>query len=148
MDPPNAIQQVDLTTISPLTEVIIRGGNLSQSNAAQILMSGYTQYRNVPGVYGLSVVFHQGYTLDQLVKAASFPNGSISYSMIARIRAELAALGMGYDMVLWKTHSNTYVDHHTLGITRNGLMETQLEYIVANALIKAFIVGPNPYKRP
>lgn len=148
MNPPNSPPHVDLATISPLTELIIRGGDLTHSNAPQFLMNGYTQYHNSPGVYGLSVVFHQGYTLDQLAKAATFPNGSISYSVIARIRAELAALGMGYDMVLWKTHSNTYADHHTLGITRNGQIETQLERIVANALINAFSVVPNPYKRP
>jgi len=49
---------------------------------------------------------------------------------------------------MWKTHSNTYVDHHTLGITRNGQIETQLGRIVANTLINAFSVVPNPYKRP
>lgn len=144
---PNNITLIDLNKVSPLTEIIIRAGDLRSANAFQVLMNGYTQYRNVPGVYGLSVVFHQGYTLDQLAMAAHFPNGSISYSVIASIRSELAALKMGYDMVMWKTPSNMYVDHHTLGITRNGQIETTLERAVADALIKAFLVVPNLYKR-
>ena len=145
---PNNITRIDLNAVSPLTEIIVRAGDLRQNNATQVLMKGYTQYRNAPGVYGLSVVFHQGYNLDQLAQVARFPNGSIAYSVIVSVRAALAALNMGYDMVLWKTPSNMYVDHHTLGITHNGQIETTLEGVVADALTKAFNVVPNLYKRP
>jgi len=62
---PNNITRIDLNAVSPLTEIIVRAGDLRQNNATQVLMKGYTQYRNAPGVYGLSVVFHQGYNLDQ-----------------------------------------------------------------------------------
>lgn len=144
---PSNIPPIDLNTVSPLTEIIIRGGDLHHPNAVQLLMNGYTQYRNVPGIYGLSVVLHQGYSLDQLAQAAHFPNGSISYTVIVSIRAALAALNMGYDMVLWKTPSNMYADHHTLGITRNGQIETTLARVVADALTKAFNVVPNLYKK-
>jgi hypothetical protein len=148
MQPTHPTPRVDLSAISPLDEIVIRAGDLSQPIAAQFLIAGYTQFGTLPGVYGISVVFHQGYGVDQLAKAACFPNGKIAYSVIANIQDELTALNGGYALVLFVTPTPRFADHHTLGITRNGQIETTLDPAVANALLRAFKVVSNPYKKP
>lgn len=110
------------------------------------LKAGYGPYIGRPGVFGLSVIFHQGFDLDALAKAAHFPNGRIGYSVIAHIQEELANLNADYAMLLFITPTRRYVDHHTLAITCNGQIETTLEDDVADALLRAFTVVPNPYK--
>lgn len=139
---------VDLSAISPLDEIVIRAGDLSQPTAAQFLISGYTQFGTLPNVYGMSVVFHQDYSVDQLAKAARFPNGKIAFSVIASIQDELNALNGGYAMVLFITPTPRFADYHPLGITRGGKIETSLDPIVAYALLRAFKVVSNPYRKP
>ena len=146
MTPNNLTPHVDLTTISPLAEIVIRAGDLTKATVKAELKAGYGPFIGRPGVFGLSVVFHQGFDLDTLAKTAHFPNGKIGYSIIAHIQEELANLNAGYALVLFITPTRRYVDHHTLGITRNGQIETILADDAAEALLRAFIVVSNPYK--
>ena len=146
MNANNPTLQVNLTVISPLAEIVIRSGDLTAPTVKQQLIHGYGQFIGRPGVFGLSVVFHQGYDVDALAKAAHFPNGKIGYSVIAHIQDELANLQGEYAMVLFITPTRRYADHHTLGITRSGQIETNLQDDVADALLRAFTVVSNPYK--
>lgn len=138
--------QVDLTVISPLAEIVIRAGDLTVPTAKQQLITGYGPFIGRPGVFGLSVIFHLGYNFDTLARAAQFPNGKIGYSVIAHIQDELTDVQNGYAIVLFITPTRRYADHHTLGITRNGQIETTLQDFVADALLRAFTVVSNPYK--
>ena len=146
MTPNNLTPRVDLNTISPLTEIVIRGGVLTKPTAKADLITRYGPFIGRPGVFGLSVVFHQGFDLDALAKAASYPNGKIAYSIIARIQEELANLNAGLAMILFITPTKRFADHHTLGITCNGQIEAILADAMAEALLRAFTVVSNPYQ--
>ena len=73
MTPHNSTQQINLNAISPLAEIVIRAGDLTKVTARVELQAGYGPFIGHPGVFGLSVVFHQGFDLDALAKAATFP---------------------------------------------------------------------------
>ncbi len=49
-------------------------------------------------------------------------------------------------MVLYITPSDEILDHHTLAVTKDGVLQDHLEEHVAHALIHAFLVVDNPYQ--
>jgi hypothetical protein len=49
-------------------------------------------------------------------------------------------------MVLFITPTNRYADHHTLGVMRSGQVMMQIDGAIADALLMAFTVVPNPYR--
>jgi hypothetical protein len=140
----NVAAMVDLWALSPLTEIVIRAGSLNRPDAKGILIDGYEDDPRYPNVFGLSTVFRQGASLDELARAAHFPHGKIGYSVIARIQQELAVVG--YELVLFITPTVRYADHHTLGIMKNGQVQQTLDDVAADALLRAFTVVSNPYK--
>ncbi len=77
MPKPTAIQ-VDLSAINQLTEIVIRAGDLKAPQAGQHLMQRYEpDDRYEPMIYGLSTVFRQGVSLNQLARIytlRAFPN--------------------------------------------------------------------------
>jgi hypothetical protein len=138
MTQPGAAPQVNLQQIDQYSEIIIRAGNLRVANAAQHLMQRYEidqQYN--PPIYGLSTVFRQGARVSKLAKAAAYPNNAL-------VR-ELAIVK--HELILYITPDPRLPDHHTLAVAQNGAPQQTLLLHVADALIKAFIVVDNPYKK-
>lgn len=141
----NPTPRVDLHVV-PLGELIIRAGDLSLPTAKKVLVDGYEPDSHHPDVHGLSVVFHQGASLDALARTAHFPHRKISYSVVSRVQHELVTVG--YEMVLFITPSARNLDHHTLAVAQNGLIEQKLPDTAADALLRAFMVVDNPYRQP
>jgi len=119
MPKPMAIQ-IDLSAINQLTEIVIRAGDLKASQAVQHLIQRYEpDDRYEPMIYGLSTVFRQGASLDQLAKIYTFPNKKLSVSFINALINELAQVQHG--LILYVTPTARIADHHTLAITYQGL---------------------------
>jgi hypothetical protein len=125
-----------------LLEFVLRGGTPN----AQLMMSKYRQQSGHPGVYGLSSVFHPGYSLDQLARSAWQPHPRIHYATVSELVVALAPLGC--EPVLIHTPNPRNPDHATLGVARLGVTLPSLPLDAAQALADAFHVAPNPYQRP
>lgn len=89
-------------------------------------------------------MFRQGVTLNELAQRAAFPNRKLSVSIAGVLIHELARAG--HEMVLYITPSDEILDHHTLAVTKDGVLQDHLEEHVAHALIHAFLVVDNPYQ--
>lgn len=125
-----------------LLEFVLRGGGPD----VQRMIDRYEKDQQYPGVYGLSSIFHPGFTLDQLARSAWQPHTRIHYATVAEL---IAALGtLGYDLVLTPTPHPGNPDHATLSIGRQGVILTSMPRDAAQALVQAFHVAPNPYQRP
>ena len=141
-----ATPRVDLGAINTLAEIVVRGGDAHDPRARHALQRGYQQHLTFPDVQGLSVVFREGASLDELARQAAYPNAKLSYSVMSRLRAELHAAG--YDLVLYITPSRRLPDHHTLAVALGGSPLPVLPDAAADALIRALIVVDNPYRQP
>ena len=150
---------LDLTHLSVLTEIIIRGGDLhdAHANVRQILYNNYRVYSPRYGVYGLSVLVNANpahpVTYDQLAQRNPIFNRKLSLSVIGTVQGALR--GAGYGMVVYMTPSTDLPDHHTLAVF-NLSDEAQtihhtLPDLAVDALISAFpqaIDNPYPKLRP
>ncbi len=134
------MQMVNLSAVA--LAFAARGGQPTEAN----LVRGYGAFTPRPGVYGLSVVFHPGYTLDQLLRVAQFPHSRVGYATIAEV--EMALTQAGYELVLTKTPTRKYVDHHTLGVAQGGVALRSLPADAARALTGVLHEIPNPYIAP
>jgi hypothetical protein len=132
---------IDLNVV--LLDFVMRGGVPD----AQLLVDTYVQSKANPSAYGVSAIFHPGFTLDQLAWAANQPHKQLHYATVAELRAALAPLG--YEPVLVHTPSRTNADHATLGIARLGVKGVlqALPMDAAQALVAAFHQIVNPYRR-
>lgn len=130
---------IDLNVV--LLDFVVRGGTPDAGRFTQ----RYTPVRGYPGVYGLSVTFHPGFTLDQLAWVAQQPHTQLHYATVAELRVALAPLG--YDLVLVRTPSRANPDHCSLSVAPSGggAVPT-LPLDVAQALTGAFHVTLNPYQ--
>jgi hypothetical protein len=135
---------VDLRRVSVLQEIVVRGGNAKAPNARATLQGKYERDDDYPDVIGLSTVFREGASLDQLARAAQFPHSRISWSVIGRLIAELGAVGC--EPVLFMTPTPDLPDHHTLAVAVGGIVEPSLSDMAADALIRAMQVDDNPYQ--
>ncbi len=139
-------------------ETILRAGVPLEAT----LTNAYGPERGYPGVYGISVLFHPGWDVDQLAHAGYFRHGQISYATVAAIQAALAAAGPGPGYALLLTHTPTVAlpDHHTLGVALTqsahvspgaGPVAVALQTLpadAAHALSGVFTTSPNPYRQP
>lgn len=148
MSPP----MIDLSRISVLSEMVVRGGNVtwkSQKDLEQVRATLKTNYagemRQYPDAVGISTVFREGASLDDLVRAGHFPHPKVSYSIVQRLIAELGSAG--YEMALFITPVPELPDHHSLAVAKRGVVQTELPDDAADALIRALIVIDNPYRR-
>lgn len=136
---------VDLTQVSILTEIIIRAGNVADpQNRAHTKAAYEPDDRFENQVIGLSVVFRQGATLDELASTASFPNRKIGYTSIGVLTRELAAIGC--TPVLFITPTGRFPDHHTLAFRRGGILEVSLAEDTLDASIRSVLVVDNPHQ--
>lgn len=139
---------------SVVLETILRAGVPLEAT----LTNAYGPERGFPGVYGISVLFHPGWDVDQLAHAGYFRHGQISYATVAAIQATLAAAGPGYAVLLTHTPTVALPDHHTLGVAlaQNagpgpGAVVVPLQTLpadAAHALSGVFTTIPNPYRHP
>jgi len=88
----------------------------------QDLQKGYGEHRGAPGIYGVSVQYQPGLTVDELAAAGRFPNGQISYQTFGKLF--IAASGEGYILYLAKTPGTGFP--YTLGAAKGGDIATQL----------------------
>lgn len=141
-----ATSTVDLGRVSVLQEILVRAGNVKAPGARTTLQARYEPDRVFPNVVGLSTVFREGASLDDLARAAQFPHPRISWSVVGRIIEELRLVG--YELVLFVTPTALLTDHHTLAVARagTGVVEQSLPDAAADALIRALHVDDNPYR--
>jgi hypothetical protein len=143
-----ATPTVNLATINPLTEIVVRAGDAKTPEARKNLQDAYMR-RDVlhyPDAPGISTLFRAGATLDELAREGSFPHRRISFSVVGKIIEELAAVG--YQLVLFVTPAPELglPDHHSLSMARAGVIEPTLPDAAADALLRALTVIDNPYR--
>lgn len=143
---------VDLSRVSVLSEMVVRGGNVTWKTRTDLervratLRTNYAgEMKQYPDTLGLSTVFREGASLDELVRAGHFPHPKVSYSIVQRLIAELGSAG--YEMVLYITPVPELPDHHSLAVAMRGIVQSELPDDAADALIRALIVIDNPYRR-
>lgn len=112
------------------------------------LMAGYVRHLGYPTlqIFGCSVQYKPGLSIDELAHAGRFPNGQISYAQRSDLATALQLLG--YHMRLRKTKGEGY--HHTLMVLydASGTVLTALPLDAAQALERIFQRKPNPFPAP
>ncbi|HEX5159621.1 MAG TPA: hypothetical protein VFW17_20595 [Ktedonobacterales bacterium] len=139
--------QVDLTSVSLRSELVLRGGNLTDARAqesarAQYLLSN-NHYHDVH--VGLSCLFRPGASFDDLAQEGAYRNATLSVTVVQHLMDELAVIGCA--PVLYVTPTLQYPDHHTLVFLRAGVLEVALAQDVVEALARAMMVVKNPHQR-
>lgn len=121
-------------------EWVVRAGEARP----EYLVSGYGPHRAVPGLYGLSVQYAPGKTVDELARAGGFPNAQISYATDDALVAALVPLG--YSMRLIASPGQGY--HHTFAVVydASGVMLKRLPLALAIVISQTFQRRPNPYR--
>ena len=76
---------------------VVRGGIATPDN----LRAGYREHLGALGVFGCSVQYQPGRTLDQLAAAGRFRHGRISYAAGENLKS--AAARLGYELAFAKT---------------------------------------------
>ena len=149
---------VDLSALDQQTDIVIRAGDPSVPTAKAVMIRAYPDAdKTYPDAVGLSTVFRQGASLDELARAANFPHGKIGFATISRLVSALRAVG--YEPVLFVTPTVDLPDHHSLAVrrilhttghllVREQDVEVTLPEAAADALLRALTVMDNPYRAP
>ena len=143
-----ATPTVDLTTLNPQSEIVLRAGDVHAPNARERMQEAYVRLDTAyPDAIGLSVLFRPGATFDELAREGNFPHPKVSHATIARLVSELSAAG--YRPALYMTPTLDLPDHHSLAVVEavSDAIELTLANAAAEALIRAMIVSDNPHKR-
>lgn len=113
---------------------------------AQSLIAGYAQHRRVPGLFGFSVQYAPGKTVEELARAGQYPHAQISYATDDALLVTLQPLG--YIMRLVQSPGMGY--HHTFAVLYDatGTMVQVLPADAATALSGTFRQRPNPGRIP
>ena len=140
---------LDLAKLDPNIEIILRAGTVQDPNAPKTLAANYARPDPLhPGVFGISVVLHPGYDVDQLTLHNQFRHPKVSYAKITAVYVALQQVG--YEMILFITPDLPKMpDHHTLAVRKPGEpIEMTLPDVVGNALITHLHVVDNPHRYP
>ena len=124
-------------------EWVVRGGVALPKQ----LIDGYGVHLGVHApLYGFSVQYQPGRTIDELAQAGQFRNSQISYAADDALQAAIQSVG--YTMRLVQSPGRGF--HHTFAVIYNnsGIMEQQLPQAVATALSHVFRQMPNPHPAP
>jgi hypothetical protein len=111
------------------------------------LIDGFGKHLGVGApLYGFSVQYQPGRTIDELAQAGQYRNGQISYASDDDLA--MAVNSSGYTMRLVKSPGRGF--HHTFAVIYNvnSMMEQSLPLIVAVAISKVFRQMKNPYPVP
>lgn len=139
---------VDLSRVNTLAEIVVRAGNAKAPSARRVLQKAYVDIDPLyPDARGVSTLFREKATLDELAREGNFPHPKISFSVLARIIEELGSVG--FELVLFVTpaHVLGLPDHHSLAVARSGVIQPALADDAADALMRALMVVDNPYQR-
>lgn len=139
---------VDLRQVSVLSEIVVRGGNITHPAARDGVKVQYARPNvHYPDVRaGLSCLFRPGTSLDELAREGSYRNPKLSVAIVQRLMSELATIGC--ELVLYIiTPVAGYPDHHTLVVARSGAIEVTLRDDALDALLRAMTVVDNPYQQ-
>ena len=118
---------------------VVRGGMA----APKSLQDGYDQHLGAPSVFGFSVQYQPGLTIEQLADAGRFRNSQISYAADAELIT--TARNLGYDLSVVKTPGRGF--HHTVTaqLSTTGEVVQKLPDDLALALSSVFKQKPNPF---
>ena len=137
---------VDLTAVSTLSELVLRGGDFAHATSRQSIKAQYARANaHYPDVHaGLSCLFRPGASLDELAREGAYRNPKLSVAIVQRLVAELGRVG--HQPRLYVTPVQGYPDHHTLAIVRNTVVQLTLADDAIDALIPAMTIVDNPYR--
>jgi hypothetical protein len=129
-------------TISSTLHWVVRGGIATPDS----LQLGYSEHKAVLGLYGFSVQYAPGQTLDALALAGRFRNAQLSYADANDLAQ--AVLPLGYAMRLVQSPGHGF--HHTFAVlyTANNNMLQSLPRDAAEAISQTFQRMPNPHQMP
>lgn len=118
---------------------VVRAGIASPGS----LVRGYNQHRGMPGLFGFSVQYAPGSSVEELALAGQFPHPQISYATDDALQVALQLLG--YAMKLVRSPGRGY--HHTFAVLYDvsGLLLQSLPQDAAAALSQTFRHDLNPY---
>lgn len=141
-------QQVDLTRVDLLSQLVLRAGNMSDPRAQQATRDQYrrpnTSYTDLK--VGLSCLFRPGASFNDLAREGFFPNARLSATTIQQLANELATIGC--EPALYVTPvMPRYPNHHTLIFFRGGMLELTLQDDVLQALVRAMTILSNPHQQ-
>lgn len=121
---------------------VVRAG----AAAARSLIRGYREHAAVPGLYGFSVQYAPGKTVEDLARTGQFPHPRISVATDDALAAALSPLG--YAMRLVRSPGKGY--HHTFAVLydASGIPLRTLPDDAARALSATFRQQPNPFATP
>lgn len=121
-------------------EWVVRAGWAEPAN----LQDNYEEHTLAPGVFGFSVQYAPGSSLDDLARAGEFPNGTISYAYDNELINALRPLGL--TMELRRTPGRGF--HHTFMVLydANRVMKLDLPDDAAQALAATFRHRDNPHR--
>jgi hypothetical protein len=127
---------------SSILNWVDRGGIATPSS----LQLGYSGRKAVSGLYGFSVQYAPGQSLDALMQAGQFRNAQISYA--DRGNLEQAVQPLGYKIQLVKSPGHGF--HHTFAVlyTNSGTMLQALPQDAAEAINWTFQRMLNLYRMP
>ncbi len=159
---PKTPGKLDLTQVGLLAEIIVRGGDLSdtRNNQRKVLQDNYRQVGQEYTIHGLSVFVSSNpahpKTFQMLADANRVFNKRLSISVIGAVKNALA--GAGYGLSLYVTPYPNLPDHHDLvvfQIDATGMPSStdlaELDDAAADAIIAAILHvedNPTPAQRP
>jgi hypothetical protein len=110
----------------------------------QHLMDGYVQHKRVLSVYGFSVQYNAGSSVDELARAGQFRNTRISYQDEDVLQAAVASLG--YRLEFIQTPGGGF--HHTCAMIygATGAILHALPPDAAMTISAAFQRKRNPHQ--
>ena len=114
--------------------------------AARSLIRGYREHATVPGLYGFSVQYAPGKTVEDLARAGQYPHPQISVATDDALA--VALIPLGYAMRLVRSPGKGY--HHTFAVLydASGSALHALPDDAARALSATFRQQPNPFATP
>lgn len=90
-----ATPMVDLSQVSMLAEIVLRGGDFTDPRSRASLRLQYelpnANYADLAA--GVSCLFRPGASLDELAREGSYPNARLSVAVVERLVHELAVAG-------------------------------------------------------
>ncbi|HEX8729672.1 MAG TPA: hypothetical protein VF739_13660 [Ktedonobacterales bacterium] len=123
-----------------MAEWVVRAGEA----APEKLVQGYDEHRLVPGLFGFSVQYEPGKSVDELARAGRFLNAKISFAYDSDLAASL--LPLGYSMRLLKTPGSGYHVTFVVLYDATGQMLEALPDDAARAISAAFQRKKNPFR--
>ena len=123
-----------------MSDWVVRAGTATST----LLMKAYRRHLGAPNIFGFSVQYAPGKSIDELAYAGQFPHASISYALDSHLAAALLPLTYGVSLV-----RTPGVGYHTTFVVlydATGQMLKQLPYDAAEALSETFQQAKNPHR--